>query len=194
MARFESKNTVLTKKLNGVVYELLVKTSSNMVYTDDQTTLTEVIADITDILATFNDNFTEVRDQIRDLIGSSVTVEEDLRDIWKYINVDGDPKSALINLIDSKVDKVDGKGLSECDFTTIMKEKLVNDYTKDELIDKFHIISNQMAAHDNQIQQLASKVDSIESGGSTFISSTTGDRDDIRALPDGAIWFKIIVH
>ena len=47
MGKFESKNTILTKKLNNIIYELLVKTSSDMVYTDSSTTLTETLSDIT---------------------------------------------------------------------------------------------------------------------------------------------------
>ena len=49
-SKFQSKNTVLTKKLNNVLYELMVKTQSDMVYIDDHTTLTERLAEITDLL------------------------------------------------------------------------------------------------------------------------------------------------
>ena len=49
-SKFQSKNTVLTKKLNNVLYELMVKTQSDMVYIDDNTTLTERLAEITNLL------------------------------------------------------------------------------------------------------------------------------------------------
>ena len=37
---FESKNMVLTQKLDNTVYEMMPKTNSDMVYVDDETTLT----------------------------------------------------------------------------------------------------------------------------------------------------------
>ena len=45
---FEAKNTVLTKKLNNVVYQLLVKSSADMIYTDEDTTLTDTLRQISD--------------------------------------------------------------------------------------------------------------------------------------------------
>lgn len=194
MARFESKNTVLTKKLNGIIYELLVKTCSDMVYTNETTTLTETLSDITDILATHNDNFINVANQIAALTGTDERILADLEDIWNYINVDGDPKSALIQLIDSKVEKVEGKGLSECDFTAILKDKLVNDYTKDELVDKFTIIANKDAQQDEQIADIYTKIDHIEGKDPTFIATTDPTDPAIARLSDGAIWFHIIAH
>lgn len=189
MSKFQSKNAVLTKKLNDVIYELLIKTSSDMVYTDGDTTLTEVLSDISDILSSHNTNFEKVMADISSLVGNAETTRETLREIWQYINVNGDPKSALIKMIESKVTQEEGKGLSTCDFTTVLKEKLDNDYTKAELDEKFQILTQTI--NNRAPSDLVQRVSALESKPGTIVSKDE-ESSTVTSLPDGSVWFKII--
>lgn len=188
-SRFESKNAVLTKKLNDVVYELLVKSSSNMIYVDSETTLTEILSDIGDALTSYNRTFTEVMADINSLVRSDDSTRETLREIWSYINVDGDPKSALIQMIESKVTAEEGKGLSTCDFTDVLKEKLLNDYTKSELDEKFTIVMNKI----NEVAPsgLVQRVTDLENK-SNMVVTNNDEAQSVTSLPNGSVWFKII--
>jgi hypothetical protein len=188
-SRFESKNAVLTKKLNDVVYELLVKSSSDMIYVDSETTLTEILSDIGDALTSYNRTFTEVMADINSLVRSDDSTRETLREIWSYINVDGDPKSALIQMIESKVTAEEGKGLSTCDFTDVLKEKLLNDYTKAELDEKFTIVMNKI----NEVAPsgLVQRITDLENK-SNMVVTTNDEAQSVTSLPNGSVWFKII--
>ena len=189
MSKFESKNTILTKKLNNVIYELLVKTSSDMVYTDDTNTLTETLSDITDTLTTHNQSFEDVIDKMNELVKGADDLSASIKEIWSYINVDGDPKSALIKMIESKQDSEEGKGLSECDFTEILKEKLVNGYSKEELDEKFTIIID--AINNAVPEALVERVESLENR--VNIQTTASDKD-LTGFVDGSIWYQIVTN
>jgi hypothetical protein len=188
MAKFQSKNTILTKKLNNVIYELMVKTKAEMVYTDDDTTLTEKLSDIVDVLTTHNRNFEEVMEQINTIVQNAETLSSDLEEIWTYVNVNGDPKSALIELIEGKQEAEDGKGLSECDFTEVLKEKLENGYSKEELDNKFKIIIDDI---DNRSPEgLTARVEKLENAPTATL--VTDNEADAKTLKDKSIWYKIV--
>lgn len=184
--KFQSKNTVLTKKLNNVIYELMVKTQSDMVYVDDSTTLTERLSEITDLLIQHEQNDVELKQSYEELVGDSNSNYNSFKEIWDYINVNGDPKSELIKLIDSKQASEEGKGLSECDFTTVLREKLVNDYTAKELDEKFQIIIDSTAPY-----SLVAQVRALENKPNTVVSETAGGID-YDSLVDKSCWYQII--
>ena len=155
LARFESKKIVLTRKLNNVIYELLVKTCSDMVYVNSNVTLTEVLSDFADRFINLDGRTTTLEEEFSDLVEDAPETFRTFKEVWDYVNVDGDPKSALIELIDSKVEKEEGKGLSTHDLTDILYEKLSNDYTKEELNEKFQIIIEDIDAAKQEVEQNA---------------------------------------
>ena len=184
-SKFQSKNTVLTKKLNNVIYELMVKTNSDMVQTESGVTLTEKLAEITDLLVSHEKSYEALKKSFDEMMGDSNPYFDSFKEIWDYINVNSNPKSELIQLIDSKQAAEEGKGLSECDFTTILREKLVNGYSKEELDEKFEIILDRTA------EDIEERINKLESRPNVVVSeSATGDEYD--NLPDYSCWYQII--
>lgn len=186
MGKFESKNTILTKKLNNIIYELLVKTSSDMVYTDSSTTLTETLSDISDILSTQNKSFEEVMSDIKALTKGADHLQDEIKEIYDYININGDPKSALIKMIEGKVGAEEGKSLTSNDFTDVLKEKLENGYTKEELDEKFLLVIDEI--HKADTEGIVQRIDALEKRVNIVVST-----DDTAAskLPDGSIWYEV---
>lgn len=187
MAKFESKNTILTKKINNIVYELLVKTHADMVYVGDKEyTLTEKLYDICSLLEDHTKSYKELNAAFKDLMKGSDESFNSFKEIWDYINVNGDPKSELIKLIESKQASEEGKGLSTHDLTDILYEKLINDYTKEELNEKFRIIIEEKAPI-----SVVERVDNLEKRVN-IITVESANTDTVRNLPDYSIWYQII--
>ena len=185
-SKFQSKNTVLTKKLNNVLYELMVKTRSDMVYIDDSTTLTERLSEITDLLIQHEQNDVELKQAYEELVGDSNSSYNSFKEIWDYINVNGNPKSELIKLIDSKQASEEGKGLSECDFTAVMREKLVNGYSKEELDEKFEFVMKNAVSQD-----ILDAISNLENKSNTVVSQSASG-DAYNDLADGRGWYQVI--
>jgi hypothetical protein len=188
--KFTTKKIVLTKKLEDVTYELMTKTISDMVYVDQKTTLTEKLAEMTDLLVDNSKNYNEFKYALEGLVKDSKDQAEKLQDVWNYVNLSGDPKSALIQLIDNKVDKVEGKGLSANDFTDIMKEKLENDYSKEELDEKFSSINDQvnkqLLAVKKSQEEITSKVEELAKKPNVVV-----EKEDSNVKNDD-VWFDIV--
>ena len=140
MAKFESKYTVLTKKIDNIMYELFVKTHSDMVYVNDTTTLTETLVKLSDLLTDSKKTEAELWEEYNKLTNGAPDRFNTFKEVWDYVNVNGDPKSELIQLIEKKQNAEEGKGLSTHDFTDLLYDKLKNDYTASQLDEKFRII------------------------------------------------------
>jgi DNA repair exonuclease SbcCD ATPase subunit len=191
--KFTTKKIVLTKKLEDVTYELMTKTISDMVYVDQKTTLTEKLAEMTDLLVDNSKNYNEFKYALEGLVKDSKDQAEKLQDVWNYVNLSGDPKSALIQLIDNKVDKVEGKGLSANDFTDIMKAKLENDYSKEELDEKFSSINDQVNKLEEELlavkksqEEITSKVEELAKKPNVVV-----EKEDSNVKNDD-VWFDIV--
>lgn len=191
--KFTTKKIVLTKKLEDVTYELMTKTISDMVYVDEKTTLTEKLAEMTDLLVDNSKNYNEFKYALEGLVKDSKDQAEKLQDVWNYVNLSGDPKSALIQLIDNKVDKVEGKGLSANDFTDIMKAKLENDYSKEELDEKFSSINDQVNKLEEELlavkksqEEITSKVEELAKKPNVVV-----EKEDSNVKNDD-VWFDIV--
>ena len=142
----ERRNVIFSKKLDNVLYELMPMTNSDMVYVDCHysETLTERLWDIGELLSRDRSQISNLQDAFDEVLEGAPSTFNTFKEVWDYVNINGDPKSALIQLIDSKVDKEEGKGLSTHDLTDVLYAKLVNDYTKEELVEKFTIIDNSI--------------------------------------------------
>ena len=187
MAKFESKNTILTKKINNIVYELLVKTHSDMVYVGDSDyTLTEKLYDICELLEDNTKSYKELQVAFKKLMEGSDEQFNSFKEIWDYINVNGNPKSELIKLIESKQSAEEGKGLSTHDFTDVLYEKLANDYTKEELNNKFSIIIDSTAPI-----SVVSRVEALEKKVNV-LTMESANSDAVKNLPDYSIWYQIV--
>lgn len=88
------KNTILKKKINDVVYELMIKTTSTMVYVDDTTTLANK-------LQTMLDDINTSKEQLSTLIG-----EDEATSITSQI------ESAVSEAIDALNNEEDSESLA----------------------------------------------------------------------------------
>ena len=190
-SKFETKYTVLTKKINNVVYELLVKTHTDQVYDKDGYTLTEKLSDIFDLLSTSKNDIEDIKTKYDEMFKDAPETFNTFKEIWDYVNVKGDPKSELIKLIESKQAKEEGKGLSTNDFTDILYEKLKNDYSKEELDKRFEVIADsqnkvkiELDSLKGSIKELTSKVN--ENNVQLVTNPATAQIDN------GDMWFQVI--
>ena len=173
----EAKNVVLTKTLNGVIYALAIRTSTDMVFTTDyKYTLTELLQDIESALTDHSKKIATVSEGFNALMKDCPEEFNTIKKIADYLNINGDPKSALIKMIESKQDAEEGKGLSTNDFTDLLKTKLENGYSKEDLDDKFEIIQK--------------RISDIEEANNIYMTEKNEVSDD--EVKNNDIWFKII--
>lgn len=189
-AKFESKNLILTKKLNNVVYELMVKTHSDMVYVNDEVTLTEKLSEITDLLTNFNGDYSKLKETFIDVLHGAPETFNTFKEVWDYVNINNNPKSALIQLIESKQTAEEGKGLSTNDFTDVMYEKLKNGYSKEELDEKFEIVldttNKKIEAFEEDVYK---KINEINERPNIIVSETG---IGINAISNYSCWFRVV--
>lgn len=195
--KFESKNFVLTKNINNVIYELLVKTHSDMVYVNEKETLTEKLFEIFDLITTNKDDVSDIRAKYDLIAKDAPETFQSFKDVWDYVNINGDPESELIKLIKSKQDAEEGKGLSTNDFTDLLYEKLVNGYSKEELNEKFDIIlltnknlSTEIEDVKDQTESLEARVDKLEKTAAKIPMSDSDQEPE--GIADYSTWFQII--
>lgn len=186
MAKFESKNLILTKKLNNVIYELMVKTNSDMVYTDEKTTLTETLNHIFELLTNFQGEYNELEESFKELVEDAPQTFRSFKEVWDYVNVNGDPKSALIKMIESKQAAEEGKGLSTHDFDDILYAKLKYGYSKEELDERFSIIINKHDEDMRKIYELIPDIEITERPNIIVSENSTSDVSDYHC------WYQII--
>ena len=186
MAKFESKDLILTKKLNNVIYELMVKTNSDMVYTDETTTLTETLNHIFELLTNFQGGYKELEQSFNELVEDAPNTFRSFKEVWDYVNVNGDPQSALIKMIESKQATEKGKGLSTHDFDDILYAKLKYGYSKEELDERFSIIIKK---HNDDMEKIYSLIPEIEITEKPNIIVSENSTDDVK---DYHCWYQII--
>ena len=164
------QKVILTRKFHNTVYELAVRTNTDAVFDAKyKYTVTEMLEDITNAL-----------------MEGCPEEFNTLKEIADYINVNGDPKSELIELIDNKVDKIEGKGLSTHDLTDVLYDKLVNGYTKEELDEKFEIITDELGNIKTNIIEVEDRVQALEEKTNVEIGDAPAE-----TVKDNDIWFKL---
>lgn len=176
-----TKNVVLTHKFNRAIYALAIRTTTDVVYDKNyKYTLTEMLCDITDALTSNFQKIAQVSEAFNHLMADCPEEFNTLKEIADYINVHGDPKSELIQIIDNKVDKEEGKGLSTNDFTDLLLAKLRDDYTKEQLDE---IFTNQTEINNS----IAARVLQLEEAPNIIVDDTEeGDN-----VPDNNIWMML---
>ena len=193
MAKFESKYTVLTKKIDNIMYELFVKTHSDMVYVNDTTTLTETLVKLSDLLTDSKKTEAELWEEYNKLTNGAPDRFNTFKEVWDYVNVNGDPKSELIQLIEKKQNAEEGKGLSTHDFTDLLYDKLKNDYTASQLDEKFRIIIKDQNTIKDTIEEnqkaTQKQIEEIKSAPNIFVGTKEESENVVK---NGDIWYEII--
>ncbi len=117
-------------KIEGILAELIAKSNGENVtvtYNGEEKTLSNALADIyTSIQSTSTTEQVEAKISaaIDELIGGAPETYNTLKEIADFIEGHPDTVKTLNDAIATKVDKVEGKGLSTEDFTTALKTKL----------------------------------------------------------------------
>lgn len=126
------ENAVLETMIEGVITEIMVKTSAPNVVMDTDTgkTLSAAVAEIIASIAT-KATPADIDNRINALVGGAPAAFDTLKEIADYLATHKNEYTALVTLVGTKVDKVSGKGLSTNDFTTALKTKLegLSNYT-----------------------------------------------------------------
>lgn len=127
------KNAVIKKKIEGVVIDLMIKTSTDNVVDGTGKSLSTILSEIIADVAKTPTSET-IDNRIKELIGAAPEALDTLVEIAKALNNDPDFASTITNALSNKVDKVSGKELSTNDFTTALKTKLegLSNYTHPE--------------------------------------------------------------
>lgn len=142
------KNLVLRKTINGVLYDLMVKTVLDQVYTNDDTkTLSTIIDELNASIANKagTAELTELETKFNNLIADAPEAYDTFKEISDYLSSHKSEYEALVNLASNKVDKEDGKGLSTNDFTDELAIKLNELYDKVTLDEKFDAITARLS-------------------------------------------------
>lgn len=119
-------------KIEGEVHDILAKSNQENVtvtYNNVSMTLAEALTKIFESISglpTTTAMNTAISSAISELIGGAPETYDTLKEIADYIEKHKEVRVALDEAIGKKVDKVEGKGLSTEDFTTILKQKLEN--------------------------------------------------------------------
>lgn len=125
-----AKNAILKAMVEGVLTEILVKTTAENVTVMDgevEKTLATKLAEIATSAAsgiTASEADTKISTAISELIDGAPETYDTLKEIADYISTHEEAASALNAAIGNKVDKVEGKGLSANDFTDAYKAAL----------------------------------------------------------------------
>lgn len=128
-----SKNVLLQMKIEDVLTDILVQTGSDNVIVDAAsnktltTRLSEIVAQIKNVqdIAVKEETIKGwISTAISDLINGAPETYDTLKEIADYISNNQSAVEALNSAIGTKVDKVEGKGLSANDFTDALLTKL----------------------------------------------------------------------
>ena len=175
------------------MYELFVKTHSDMVYVNDTTTLTETLVKLSDLLTDSKKTEAELWEEYNKLTNGAPDRFNTFKEVWDYVNVNGDPKSELIQLIEKKQNAEEGKGLSTHDFTDLLYDKLKNDYTASQLDEKFRIIIKDQNAIKDTIEEnqkaTQKQIEEIKSAPNIFVGT---EEESEKVVKNGDIWYEII--
>lgn len=181
------KKAVLTREINGIIYELLVKSHSDMVYVGNKVTLTEKLKEFADLITTNKEIVEDIQEEFEKIYQDAPEEFRTFKEVWDYVNVDGDPKSALIQLIDNKVDKEEGKGLSECDFTQVLKAIVENDYTPEQIDEKFRLVGQRIETVEMRLDEAESRIGVLEDRTNIYL----GFEEPVE-VKNRDIWYQII--
>lgn len=117
-------------KIGEQVQDILARSTgeyTTVTYKGQEVTLSAALTSILAEIAKQTDGEAvdaKISAAISELIGGAPETYDTLKEIADYLEAHEDVVAALNAAIGNKVDKVEGKGLSAEDFTTILKEKL----------------------------------------------------------------------
>lgn len=114
------KKAILKKQIEGIVYEVMLKTTADQVVIDENgTTLAARLIELGQLPTN-----TYVDEKISELVGSAPETLNTLTELAAALGSDPNFATTIATQLGGKVDKVEGKGLSTNDYTNEEKTKL----------------------------------------------------------------------
>ena len=114
------KKAILKKQIEGIIYEVMLKTTAEMVTVDDAgTTLAAKLVELGQLPTN-----TYVDEKIAALVNGSPETLDTLNELAAALGSDPNFATTIATQMVNKVDKVEGKGLSTNDYTNDEKTKL----------------------------------------------------------------------
>lgn len=166
------KSAIFKKKIGNIVYELMFKTVTDVVYTMDGVTLTDELKNLKSVVDKCPDEerLTALEKKFANLVQDAPEAYDTLLEISQYISTHQDEYQALLSVAGNKVDKVEGKDLSSNDFTDVFMTKLDELYTKAQIDMKFSDITT---TYDAQIEGLGNRINSLEYSKVTVVDENS---------------------
>lgn len=178
------KMITLKKKIGAEVVDLMVATIGKQVtatYNGTKTDLDSIFATILTDRASAAD-FKALKESYDTLTGGASEAYDTLKEIGDWITSHKTEYEALLAISDKKVDKVDGKGLSTEDFTTELKTKLTDLYTKAQLDEKFTAASNATAKAQTTADGAQTAAEAAQGTADAAKAQAEANKNDIATL------------
>lgn len=169
------KSAVFKKKIGNIVYDLMFKTVTDVVYTMDDVTLTDELKNLKAAVDSKGDGskLTELESKFNNLVHDAPEAYDTLLEISQYISTHQDEYKALKEIAGGKVDKVEGKGLSANDFTDAFMTKLDDLYNKAQLDLKFNDATAKIDAVDYRVDETNARISALEYSKVTVVDEDT---------------------
>lgn len=169
------KSAVFKKKIGNIVYDLMFKTVTDVVYTMDDVTLTDELKNLKAAVESKGDGskLTELENKFNNLVHDAPEAYDTLLEISQYISTHQDEYKALKEIASGKVDKVEGKGLSANDFTDAFMQKLDDLYNKAQLDLKFNDATAKIDAVDDRVDDTNARIDALKYSKVTVVDNDT---------------------
>lgn len=100
-----SKNIILKRKIDGVIYDLFPKTLTSLVYNDEGKNLDEIIANFANLYAGKTE-FTQLKTAFDTLTNGASETYDTLKEIGDWISKHNDAYEALLVTLSKKADKI----------------------------------------------------------------------------------------
>lgn len=190
-----AKNVILRKKIEGVIYDLLPQTNFDQVLqVADSKTLTQVVTELLASIAekASNTEFQQYKTAFDGLMQDAPETYNTLKEIGDYITSHTSEYEALLAISNNKVDKVQGKQLSTEDFTTELKTKLTELYTKAQIDGLFTTANGKIDANTAAITKLNGNSETegsvdykVKQASDALQTQVTANKNAIDAINNG---------
>lgn len=178
------KMITLKKKIGAEVVDLMVATIGKQVtatYNGTKTDLDSILATILTDRASAAE-FKALKASYDTLTGGASEAYDTLKEIGDWISSHKTEYEALLEISGNKVDKVEGKQLSTEDFTTELKTKLTDLYTKAQLDDKFTAASAATATAQKAAEDAQAAAEAAQGTADAAKALAETNKNDIAAL------------
>ena len=125
-----SKNIILKRKIDGVIYDLFPKTLTSLVYNDEGKNLDEIIANFANLYAGKTE-FTKLKTAFDTLTNGASETYDTLKEIGDWISKHNDAYEALLVTLSKKADKIKLTGYVTATDTDPGALQVVADDTED---------------------------------------------------------------